>query len=147
MFTNFGRELVFSADLCYNEANEKPPSEREVTREAYFTRSEGTNFTEKALASARAFSMSMEDEKTIRQKSLSQKEFLALEYHASQKATLRFSNPLPKLYTRLLNREVRQEFLESSFLQLHTKNTVFLPTRCFSGSYKIRFYFCKSWRS
>ena len=30
--TNFGRELVFSADLCYNEANEKPPSEREVAR-------------------------------------------------------------------------------------------------------------------
>ena len=29
---NFGRELVFSADLCYNEANEKPPSEREVAR-------------------------------------------------------------------------------------------------------------------
>ena len=22
--TNFGRELVFSADLCYNETNEKP---------------------------------------------------------------------------------------------------------------------------
>ena len=29
---NFGRELVFSADLWYNEANEKPPSEREVAR-------------------------------------------------------------------------------------------------------------------
>ena len=29
MFTNFGRELVFSADLCYNEANGKPPSRRE----------------------------------------------------------------------------------------------------------------------
>ena len=29
---NFGRELVFSADLCYNCANEKPPSEREVAR-------------------------------------------------------------------------------------------------------------------
>ena len=26
---NFGRELVFSADLCYNGTNEKPPSERE----------------------------------------------------------------------------------------------------------------------
>ena len=24
---NFGRELVFSADLCYNGANEKPSSE------------------------------------------------------------------------------------------------------------------------
>ena len=24
--------LVFSADLCYNETNEKPPSEREVAR-------------------------------------------------------------------------------------------------------------------
>ena len=34
MFTNFGRELVFSADLCYNEAIEKPPSEREVARVA-----------------------------------------------------------------------------------------------------------------
>ena len=30
--TNFGRELVFSADLCYNEVSEKPPSEREVAR-------------------------------------------------------------------------------------------------------------------
>ena len=29
---NFGRELVFSADLWYNDANEKPPSEREVAR-------------------------------------------------------------------------------------------------------------------
>ena len=29
---NVGRELVFSADLWYNEANEKPPSEREVAR-------------------------------------------------------------------------------------------------------------------
>ena len=28
MFTNFGRELVSSADLCYNEVSEKPPSER-----------------------------------------------------------------------------------------------------------------------
>jgi len=34
MFTNFGRKLVFSADLCYNEANRKPPSEREVARVA-----------------------------------------------------------------------------------------------------------------
>ena len=34
MFTNFGRELVFFADLCYNEANRKPPSEREVARVA-----------------------------------------------------------------------------------------------------------------
>ena len=32
--TNFGRELVFSADLCYNEVSEKPPSEREVARVA-----------------------------------------------------------------------------------------------------------------
>ena len=32
MFTNFGRDIVFSADLCYNGANEKPPSEREVAR-------------------------------------------------------------------------------------------------------------------
>ena len=55
----------------------------------------------------------MEDEKTIWQKPLSQKEFLALEYHATQNATLRFSNPLPKLYTRLLDREVRKKFLES----------------------------------
>ena len=29
---NFGRKLVFSADLCYNGANEKPPSEREGDR-------------------------------------------------------------------------------------------------------------------
>ena len=29
---NIGRGLVFSADLCYNEANEKPPSEREGDR-------------------------------------------------------------------------------------------------------------------
>ena len=29
---NIGGELVFSADLCYNEANEKPPSEREGDR-------------------------------------------------------------------------------------------------------------------
>ena len=32
MFTNFGRDVVFFADLCYNEANEKPPSAREVAR-------------------------------------------------------------------------------------------------------------------
>ena len=25
--TNFGRDIVFSADLCYNEANEKPSSD------------------------------------------------------------------------------------------------------------------------
>ena len=29
---NFGRELIFSADLCYNGANRKPPSEREGDR-------------------------------------------------------------------------------------------------------------------
>ena len=29
MFTNFGRDIVFSADLCYNEANEEPSSGRE----------------------------------------------------------------------------------------------------------------------
>ena len=34
MFTNFGGELVFSADLCYIGANRKPPSEREVARVA-----------------------------------------------------------------------------------------------------------------
>ena len=31
---NFGRDIVFSADLCYNEVSEKPPSEREVARVA-----------------------------------------------------------------------------------------------------------------
>ena len=31
---NFGRELVFSADLCYNGANEKPFSGRKVARVA-----------------------------------------------------------------------------------------------------------------
>ena len=30
--TNFGRDVVSSADLWYNGANEKPPSEREVAR-------------------------------------------------------------------------------------------------------------------
>ena len=34
LFTNFGRELVFSADLCYNGANEKPFSGRKVARVA-----------------------------------------------------------------------------------------------------------------
>ena len=29
---NIGRELFFSADLCYNRANEKPPSGREGDR-------------------------------------------------------------------------------------------------------------------
>ena len=29
---NNGRKIVFSADLCYNGANEKPPSEREGDR-------------------------------------------------------------------------------------------------------------------
>ena len=29
---NFGRELVFSADLVYNGISEKPPSEREGDR-------------------------------------------------------------------------------------------------------------------
>jgi len=32
MFTNIGRDVVFSADLCYNEAIEKPPTEREGDR-------------------------------------------------------------------------------------------------------------------
>ena len=31
---NIGRDLVFSADLCYNGANEKPSSGRKVAREA-----------------------------------------------------------------------------------------------------------------
>ena len=31
-FTNFGRDIVFSADLWYNGTNEKPPSEREGDR-------------------------------------------------------------------------------------------------------------------
>jgi len=29
---NFGRDIVFSADFCYNGVNEKPPSEREGDR-------------------------------------------------------------------------------------------------------------------
>ena len=29
---NFGGDIVFSADLCYDGTNEKPPSEREVAR-------------------------------------------------------------------------------------------------------------------
>ena len=33
--TNFGRDVVFSADLCYNGANEKPFSGRKVAREAW----------------------------------------------------------------------------------------------------------------
>ena len=32
MFTNFGRDVVSSDDLFYNEAIEKPLSEREVAR-------------------------------------------------------------------------------------------------------------------
>ena len=32
MTQNFGRELIFSADLCYNGVNAKPPSEREGDR-------------------------------------------------------------------------------------------------------------------
>ena len=32
--TNFGRDIVFSTDLCYNEANEKPSSGRKVARGA-----------------------------------------------------------------------------------------------------------------
>ena len=32
MLTNFVGDIVFSADLCYNGTNEKPPSEREVAR-------------------------------------------------------------------------------------------------------------------
>ena len=32
MFTNFGGELVSSADLWYSGANKKPPSEREGDR-------------------------------------------------------------------------------------------------------------------
>ena len=31
---NFGGELIFSADLCYNGTNEKPSSGRKVAREA-----------------------------------------------------------------------------------------------------------------
>ena len=32
MFAYFGRDVVFSADLCYNRATGKPPSEREGDR-------------------------------------------------------------------------------------------------------------------
>ena len=32
--TNFGRDIVFSADLYYNKANEKPSSGRKVARGA-----------------------------------------------------------------------------------------------------------------
>ncbi len=32
MFTKIGREVVFSADLCYNGINGKPPFEREGDR-------------------------------------------------------------------------------------------------------------------
>ena len=32
MFINFGRDIVSSADMCYNGINEKPPSEREGDR-------------------------------------------------------------------------------------------------------------------
>ena len=31
MFTKIGRDIVFSADFCYNGTNKKPPSEREGT--------------------------------------------------------------------------------------------------------------------
>ena len=31
-YTNFGRDIVFSADLWYNGTNKKPPSEREGDR-------------------------------------------------------------------------------------------------------------------
>ena len=34
MFTNFGRDIVFSADLCYNEANEKPSSDEDLPQAA-----------------------------------------------------------------------------------------------------------------
>ena len=32
MITNFSRDIVFSVDLRYNEANEKPSSGRKVAR-------------------------------------------------------------------------------------------------------------------
>ena len=32
--TNFGGDIVFPADLWYNGANEKPPSEREGDRDS-----------------------------------------------------------------------------------------------------------------
>ena len=34
MTQNFGREFIFSADLCYNGVNAKPPSEREGDRDS-----------------------------------------------------------------------------------------------------------------
>ena len=40
MFTNFGRDIVFSAELCYNGVNKKPPSEREVARRSRDGRSQ-----------------------------------------------------------------------------------------------------------
>ena len=32
MFTNIGRDVVFSADLCYNGTNKMPSSERKGDR-------------------------------------------------------------------------------------------------------------------
>ena len=40
----FGRDVVFSSDFCYNEANEKPPSEREVARRAGFPETNAVSF-------------------------------------------------------------------------------------------------------
>lgn len=75
------------------------------------------------LQSFRTVNMSMGDEKTIWQKSLSQKEFLALEYPAAQNATLRFSNPLPKLYTRLRNQQIGKELLKSREFAVSNRTT------------------------
>ncbi len=63
MFTNFGREIVFSAYLCYNEANKKPlpkgevaarPTERDNARNSPLTRYRGSSPKRRAYRCARA---------------------------------------------------------------------------------------------
>jgi hypothetical protein len=60
----------------------------------------------------------IQDEKTIWQKLLSQKEFLALEYHAIQKAHYAFRTPFPSFIQDSETGKSEKSFLNQEYLQL-----------------------------
>ena len=59
----------------------------------------------------------MEDEKTIWQKSLSQKEFLALKYPATKKAHYAFRTPSPSFIQDSETGKSEKSFLNQEYLQ------------------------------
>ena len=64
------------------------------------------------------FFLSLEYEKTIWKKLLSQKEFLALEYHAIQKAHYAFRTPSPSFIQDSETGKSEKSFLNQEYLQL-----------------------------